>query len=422
MKKAKPDFIEEHNIERILIGSVLFNPEVAAICCVRVKSEMFRHMNYKAIWKAIEELTLQRVELSVSNLTIKTGLNAYVFGEFEGQWTEDIDFLLDSITEKYRIEVEGLIAERMAFSFRDGTLNEETIQALNAERGRALDITNVTERIDDKERKEKWATSLLERVKNGNKLTGVHTGHQDINDLLGGWNNGDLIIVGARPSIGKTATGLHFIMQAKRVKAPAGIVSVEMDFASIWNRVVAYESGVDSVKVRAGNLKGAELDAVIQSAARLEAEKIFVETNISKLEPILNRMGQRTITEGIKLWVVDYLQLIGDPKYKDKRLEVGEIALRMKLFAKTYSVPVILLSQLKRLDGKRPRMEDLRETGEIEAHADVIALLSNDVSGATDDLFFDICKNRNGPIGMVIKQYNKPTGQITDQPFPDGLK
>jgi replicative DNA helicase len=411
-------------IESIVTATAIMYPATVPVMLSRIKSNMFANDFYRDIWDGITRLSEKNVKINVSNLVVEAKVpRSYIHDLVRsGEHTEDIDFVIEHFVSVYRLRVEEEFAIELGVLTRLDDATEEAIQEAHAKRAARISETFGGETVDEGKENEEWVKALLERKRRrdegGPEITGIPTGHQDMDKLLGGWQGGDLIIIGARPSVGKTAAALHFLKQASLKGYPVGMLSIEMVRKAIWNRVIAYDAGVDSRKIRDGDLHGADFEKVIAAAANMEGKLFKVIDNMTQIESIISRMSEITHKQGIKLWAIDYIQLASYAKQKDKRLEVGEIAKRLKLFAKTHDVPVIALSQLKRLDGKRPRMEDLRETGELEAHADKICLLSCEPStNTTVNLTFDWAKNRDGAIDVFEKEYHRHTGQIVDLPF-----
>jgi replicative DNA helicase len=269
-------------------------------------------------------------------------------------------------------------------------------------------------------------------------MTGVPTGLMELNDSTGGWQPGDLIILAARPAMGKTAVMLHAAREAgldhdKHV----AIFSLEMPAAQLVQRLVSSEvEGYSNSDLRRGNIRGGvdEVANIRQKAARLKAlgHRLHVDdtpgVSIQQLRAKCHRLHAE---HPLGMVLVDYIQLMrGDGKGRGNReQEISSISRGLKELAKELTVPVIALSQLsrdveKRGGQKRPQLSDLRESGAIEQDADIILFLwrgeyykideYEDGSPTAGTLLMDIAKNRNGSVGEIIVGCNLKRGLLYD--------
>lgn len=245
-------------------------------------------------------------------------------------------------------------------------------------------------------------------------LRGVPTGFRDMDNLLAGFQNSDLIILAARPSIGKSSLALNFADHvACDQKIPVGIFSLEMSKEQIIDRLLCLRGSVDSWKLRTGNLEDEDFGRLNYAMGILSEAPIYIDDT-----PIINVMEIRTKARrlqsehGLGLIIIDYLQLIaGSARSSDSRVqEVSEISRNLKGLARELDVPVIALSQLSRAvehrDNKRPMLADLRESGSIEQDADVVMFIYRDdyydkETEAPNTAEVLIRKHRNGPTGDV---------------------
>jgi replicative DNA helicase len=230
---------------------------------------------------------------------------------------------------------------------------------------------------------------------------------------------GELIVVGASPGIGKTSFALHLALTALSKGYRVGFISVEMSFKAILGRVIAHETGINSRDIRDGYLGKEQLEHIGKTTDRITKSPIKIINNLYNIDAISATIRDMTSRLGIQFWAVDYLQLIKGHG-KDRRIEVGDIAREMMVLAKTMEVPVVLLSQLARTDNARPKMKDLKESGDIEAHAHKIILLSNDYED-TDNITVDLVKNRDGEVAAFTKRVVKSTGHWFDPNEPEQM-
>ncbi|MFA6426986.1 MAG: replicative DNA helicase [Candidatus Magasanikbacteria bacterium] len=257
------------------------------------------------------------------------------------------------------------------------------------------------------------------------KLRGVPTGYKQLDNLLAGLQKSDLVILAARPSVGKTSLALDMARNvAVRAKVPVGIFSLEMSKEQLVDRLLCAEAGVDLWKMRTGNLSDRpdsdDFPRIGHAMGVLSESPIFIDDSPGNNVMQIRTKARRLQAEhGLGLVVIDYLQLMESPNSKgnDNRVqEVAEISRNLKGLARELNVPVLALSQLSRLVEQRkpaiPKLSDLRESGSIEQDADVVMFIyrkSADRNYRLEDVPPDersiaeihIAKHRNGPTGMV---------------------
>ncbi|UQY43822.1 replicative DNA helicase [Erwinia sp. PK3-005] len=260
--------------------------------------------------------------------------------------------------------------------------------------------------------------SLYQKPHDG--VTGVDTGYQDLNKKTAGLQGSDLIIVAARPSMGKTTFAMNLCENAAMLhEKPVLIFSLEMPSEQIMMRMLASLSRVDQTRIRTGQLDDEDWARISGTmGVLLEKKNIYIDDS-SGLTPTEVRSRARRIfreNNGLSLIMIDYLQLMRVPSLSDNRtLEIAEISRSLKALAKELNVPVVALSQLNRSleqrADKRPVNSDLRESGSIEQDADLIMFIyrdevyheNSDLKGIAEII---IGKQRNGPIGTVRLTFN----------------
>jgi len=244
-------------------------------------------------------------------------------------------------------------------------------------------------------------------------VTGVTSGYKDLDKLTAGFQKSDLIIIAARPSMGKTALGLCIARNAaKESGVPVGFFSLEMSKEQLAMRLLCAEARVDSHKIRSGFLSRQECGKLLQAAGLFMDVPIYIDDtpSISPLE--LRAKARRMMADqGLGLVVVDYLQLMrGRDNLERREQEISEISRSLKGLAKELDIPVIALAQLNRKveerNDKRPLLSDLRESGAIEQDADVIAFIYRDEVYAKQ-----ACKEPGVAEIIIGKQRNGPSGE-----------
>lgn len=256
---------------------------------------------------------------------------------------------------------------------------------------------------------------LEERQGNKTLITGVPTGYTGLDRLTSGLQRSDLIILAARPSMGKTALALNIARNAAvDAGTPVGIFSLEMSKEQLSMRLLCAEARVDSSRLRGGFFGRDDWDAITEAAGVLSEAPIFIDdsADLSAVE-IRAKARRLKMEKGLGLVVVDYLQLMHSHGHVERRdLEISEISRSLKALAKELDIPVIALSQLNRKleerADKRPMLSDLRESGSIEQDADVVAFIYRDEVYNKDEnnpnrgkAEVILGKQRNGPIGTA---------------------
>jgi replicative DNA helicase len=271
---------------------------------------------------------------------------------------------------------------------------------------------------------------MNEIAKSGSSLLGVSTGYKDLDSKLQGLQDGDLIIVAARPSMGKTALSMNIVenfVLNKDITAGVLVFSLEMPSESLTIRLLASNAKIDQQKVRSASMNQGDLKKFMESSSKLKDLPLYIDDS-SMLSPMELRARARRIARqepnGLSLIVVDYLQLMQIPTSQENRVnQISEISRSLKMLAKELNVPVIAVSQLNRAveqrPNKRPIMADLRDSGAIEQDADVILFIYrdevyNEDSEDGNKAEIIIAKQRNGPIGKVNLTFLKEFTRFED--------
>jgi replicative DNA helicase len=260
--------------------------------------------------------------------------------------------------------------------------------------------------------------------KGDHKLRGIPTGYPDMDNILAGFQKSDLVILAARPSIGKTTLALDLARQiAVKEKVPVGIFSLEMGADQLIDRMIAAESGVDLWRLRTGKLKTGDGDddfqRIGQAMGVLSEAQIFIDDTGSANVMEMRTMARRLQSEHkVGIIIIDYLQLMeGRSTGGDNRVnEISEISRALKQLARELNIPIIALSQLSRAVESRspqiPKLSDLRESGSIEQDADVVLFLYREDREKPDTpnkniVEVHVAKHRNGPVGKFSLYFNE---------------
>ena len=270
------------------------------------------------------------------------------------------------------------------------------------------------------------ALDVIERAsQTSGNVTGIPTGFIDLDYKLSGLQRSDLILVAARPSMGKTAFVLNIAQYvAFRKNLSVAIFSLEMSKEQLVNRLLSLESLVDAQSLRTGNLKDNEWEKLIEGAGRIGDSKLIIDdTSGITIEEMRSKCRKFKLEMGLDLVIIDYLQLMtgsGSRKNESRQQEISDISRSLKGLARELNVPVIALSQLSRAveqrTDKRPMLSDLRDSGAIEQDADVCMFIYREdyyIPDTEDKGIAEIiiAKQRNGPIGTVrlawLPQYTR---------------
>ena len=263
--------------------------------------------------------------------------------------------------------------------------------------------------------------ALLQR---GQRITGLATHYTDLDEMTSGLQRSDLVIIAARPSMGKTAFAMNIAENAAiEDQKVVGMFSLEMSREALLLRLLCSKARVDSHKMRTGSLWRDDMDKVVRAMDQLAQAPIFIDDtpgiSLSEMRAKARRLQQ---SQGaLDLIIVDYLQLMsgGSRRYENRTQEVSAISRGLKALAKELAVPVVALSQLSRAPESRgagdhrPQLADLRESGSIEQDADVVAFIFREEVYKPDDPALDgvaeiiIRKQRNGPTGTVKMAFLK---------------
>ena len=261
---------------------------------------------------------------------------------------------------------------------------------------------------------------LEQRILSDTLITGVTSGFTDLDAITGGWQSSDLIIVAARPAMGKTALGLNFASNALKANKRVVVFSLEMSRSQLMERILATEGRVDSGRLRKGDLGDEDQDRLMHAVRTINtySSRLYIdETPGLTVSELRSRTRRHRKEHGLDLVIIDYLQLLSgssNTKKEGREREVSEISMSLKNLAKELNVPVIAMAQLNRgpdsRPDKRPKSSDLRESGSLEQDADIILFVYRDEyynpnsedAGKAEIIFG---KNRHGGQGTVHLAY-----------------
>lgn len=431
------DRIPPQNLEaeQAVLGAILLQAEALITAMERIQPEDFYDPAHQMIYEAMIELGEENQPVDLITLTAK--LQAKQQLEDVGRISY-LTKLANAVPTAANVDYYAQIIEEKSMMRRlirtatqivsEGYSGGEDVSGLlsDAER-RILEISNRRSSTGFIAIKD-VLMDVYERVEflseHQGGTTGIPSGFPDLDKMTSGFQRSDLIIVAARPSVGKTAFALNIAQNVGvRAKETVAIFSLEMSAAQLVQRMICAESNVDAGRLRTGQLEDDDWEKLTMSIAALSEAEVYIDDTPGVTVADIRAKCRRLKKErGLGMILIDYLQLIhgrGKPG-ENRQQEVSEISRTLKQIARELEVPVIALSQLSRgveqRQDKRPMMSDLRESGSIEQDADIVAFLYRDDYYNQDTekkniIEIIIAKQRNGPVGTVelvfLKNFNK---------------
>ncbi|NLW15219.1 MAG: replicative DNA helicase [Erysipelothrix sp.] len=394
--KTLPQSIEA---EIAVLGALMIYPEIGTtVGQYALSADDFFKREHKIIFESITDVLDAGQSLSadtlITKLTDKKVLSDIGGIEYLGVIADGgatpttFAFFVDNIQEKS--QKRSLI--QLTQSLEDGGFDSASdIQALLDKADQALKQISENRRVEEMQHGSDVIDEVYKQIKeyreSGSQITGLETGYQHLNKVTSGLQKGDLIILAARPSVGKTAFALNLALNIvsssknKEGKSSAAIFSLEMPAKHLMMRILSANSGVEGSKLRNGNLTDDELGQLARNVAELQKLNIFIDDNSSITMPeIFAKCRQLKSNGTLDIIIIDYIQLISSKgNVENRQQEVSDISRNLKLLAREMEVPVIALSQLSRLVERRennmPQLSDLRESGSIEQDADIVMFL-----------------------------------------------
>ncbi|WP_052255251.1 replicative DNA helicase [Salinicoccus sp. YB14-2] len=444
--------------EQSVLGAILVNPEIFISIYEILDPEDFYRNEHQQIFHAMALLSEERTHIDLVTLTnqLRTMDQLNVIGgpRYLGELSEFVPTSLNwtfysNIVAKYSLR--RRLIETVSEIATDGFSEEFEIEdILNEAESKIMSISEARRNEGFKSMKSvvhEVYEQVEERAGQKSMTTGIPTGYRDLDFMTSGFNRNDLIILAARPSMGKTAFALNIAghVGTSQDKYTVAIFSLEMGADQLVTRMISSKGMIDATKLRQGNLEHQDWDNFTTAIGQLADSKIFIDDSpgirVSDIRSKCMRLKQE---HGLDMVIIDYLQLIqgsGTRSSDNRQQEVSEISRMLKSLAREMHCPVIALSQLSRSvesrQDKRPMMSDLRESGSIEQDADIVAFLyredyytrgdgEEESAGAQkeqDEIEIILAKHRNGPTGTVNLIFNKSYSTFFDQDnrdFGDG--
>ncbi|MFC9540641.1 MULTISPECIES: replicative DNA helicase [Lysinibacillus] len=437
MNEPMMDRVPPHNreAEQSVIGAIFLDPQSLITASEILLADDFYHNAHKQIFETM--LRLSDLGKAIDVVTVTEELSAKKEIEDVGGLSYLLE-LANAVPTAANVAHYAKIVEEKSLLRRlirvatkiveDGYTREDEVEALLGEaEKKMMEVANRKNAGDFKHVKDVLVETFdnIEQLQSQKgDVTGIPTGFRDLDNITAGFQRNDLIIVAARPSVGKTAFALNVAQSvAVQARENVAIFSLEMGAEQLVMRMLCAEGNIDAQVLRTGALTTEDWGKLTMAMGSLSNSGIFIDdtpgVRINEIRAKCRRLAQE---HGLGMILIDYLQLIqgsGKPG-ENRQQEVSEISRSLKHLARELKVPVIALSQLSRgveqRQDKRPMMSDLRESGSIEQDADIVAFLYRDdyydkESESKNMIEIIIAKQRNGPTGTVTlafkKEFNK---------------
>lgn len=426
---------QDKDLEEAVLGALMLEKDAYTVVCDILKAESFYEPANRKIYEAIQSLGAAQQPIDMLTVTEQLRLNGTldeVGGPiFVSELTSrvasgaHVDYHARIVAQKYLArELITFASEIERKAFDESNDVDDLMQEAE---GRLFEISqrNVKKDVTQIDPVIGQAIEQIQAAANRSSgLSGLETGYHELDKLTSGWQNSDLIIIAARPAMGKTAFVLSMAKNMSvNYNTPVAIFSLEMSNLQLVNRLVSNVCELPSEKIKSGQLTPMEWDQLMARVKHLYGAPMFIDDTPSLSIFELRTKARRLVREhNVRILIIDYLQLMNASgmKFGSREQEVSMISRSLKQLAKELNIPIIALSQLNRSvesrgegkDGKRPQLSDLRESGAIEQDADIVCFIhrpeyylrsgtdaeGNDIRGMAE---FIVAKHRSGSVADV---------------------
>ena len=434
LKDSVPPQNEE--AEKATLGALLLDSDALSTVLRFLRSEDFYKNAHKKIFHGIIDLFQNGEAIDILTLTEKLRSEGTLTACGGAAYVSDLTSAVPTSAnvEYYAKIVQGCSIRRILLK-----ISHEIIASAHDESQDSRFIIEEAERkifeITDRQQTGSFQTAgeiISKTIEAIEKLyhtkenyTGIPSGFTELDNLMSGFQNSEFIVIGARPSVGKTAFATTVAANmAIRFKVPVGFFTLEMSSMALMMRLVASEARLNSEKLRTGLLRPADFHNLTEAAGRIYEAPLYIDdTPNMKLLDLRAQARRMRSQHGVKILFVDYLTLISPEREGNvpRHEQIAEISRSLKALAREMEIPVVALSQVRReSEGKRPTLADLRESGSIEQDADVVLFLHRERGTEKEgqdsmpnnvETELIIAKQRNGPVGTLklafLPQYTK---------------
>lgn len=427
--------------EQFTLGAILLDPDVTVLVNnILVDADDFYFEKHALIYRAIRAVFDRRIRPNIA--TVYTELQRQGHHETVGGFSY-LSYLVTvpptaTEAESYAVSVADMAWTRRALQNSAELAKIANDSELTRE-GKYLAMTDKLEALGRSASQQAFTSmatmseliyaQLEHQMEGDRKVSGVPSGYHDLDNLTGGFQNSDFIILAARPATGKTSLALNIAYNsAKESEATVAVFSLEMSREQLMQRMLATETGIDMQKVRLGDINERDLQLLTEALGRMSTLPIYInDTPACTVAHIRSRCMQLQAEQGLDLVIIDYLQLMQGGatgrRGENRQQEVSDISRGLKALARDLNVPVIALSQLSRAVESRssnvPMLSDLRESGSLEQDADIVMFIyreelydpNTDKKGVAE---LHIAKHRNGPTGIVPLRFFRSTTRFAN--------
>ncbi len=420
------------DLEQAVLGAMMLEKDAYTKVCDILKVDSFYSPEHKKIYEAIQTLGARQQPIDMLTVTEQLRLNGtleevggpLMISELTARVgsAANVEFHARIVAQKYLArELISFAAQIESQAFDESNDVDDLLQEAEgklfeiSQRNVKKDVTQIDPVIND-------AVKQMQLSANrASGLSGLESGFHELDKMTSGWQNSDLIIIAARPAMGKTALVLSMAKNmAVNYNTPLAIFSLEMSNLQLVNRLISNVAEIPGSLIKSGQLSQVQWQQLFARIKYLTGAPLYIDDTPSLSIFELRTKARRLVREhGVKLIIIDYLQLMNASgmKFGSREQEVSMISRSLKQLAKELNIPIIALSQLNRsvesrTDGKRPQLSDLRESGAIEQDADIVCFIhrpeyytksgqdsaGNDIRGLAE---FIIAKHRSGGIGDV---------------------
>jgi len=435
------------DLEEVVLGAVLMEGKSTyeLVFDILHSENCFYDPNHAALWDKFQEMDSKGIPVDLVSVAtqcadsnelkeIWTGYNLTAL-TLKVNSSANIESYCRVIQEKY---IAREIIATCHNSIRSAYANEDVFDILQYTEDAVFELTVGKVGSDFRSIAsiaEEGMKKIINQVNNPKALTGIPTGFPSLDRITGGWQDSDLIILAARPGLGKTAFALNLAKAAADSNKGVGFFTLEMGYSQIFHRQLAMESLVPLNFIKKGDLSNVQLEQVAAASSALGKKKIYIDDEAAISLFDLRAKARRMKTKhGIGLLIVDYLQLMRGENKGNREQEVASISRGLKALAKSLNIPVIALSQLSRAietrggeKARRPQLSDLRESGSIEQDANMVMFLSRADYQITDGNIdpsvantaeLTIAKNRDGELTEITLDTDLSTQRFFEQTTP----
>ena len=427
---------QDTDLEEAVLGALMLEKDAYVVVCDILKPESFYDVRNQKIYASIQSLGAMQRPIDMLTVTEQLRLDGNLedvggplrISELTGRVSSaaNVEYHARIVAQKYLAR--ELITFCSSIETKAFDESNDVDDLLQEAEGRLFEITqhNVKKDVTQIDPVISEAIKKIEDAANRESgLSGLQTGYHKLDKLTSGWQESDLVIIAARPAMGKTAFVLSMAKNMSvNFNIPVAIFSLEMSNLQLVNRLISNVCELESEKIKSGQLSQLEWDKLMTKIKMLYSAPLYIDDTPSLSVFELRTKARRLVREhGVKILIIDYLQLMNASgmKFGSREQEVSMISRSLKQLAKELSIPIIALSQLNRsvenrTDGKRPQLSDLRESGAIEQDADIVCFIhrpeyytkasedseGNDIRGLAE---FIVAKHRSGSVDDIKMRF-----------------